>query len=179
MTQSGSSSKSALRIALLAVMTALVTVFTIIPKIYTPVVEGYISLCDVVICFAAYLFGPWVGAIAGGVGTALADLLSGFALWAPFSLLIHGLQALAIGLIARKKKDEMMPSLVRMILGGLVGIIIMVGGYYLAAALLYGFVPALTEIPFNLIQSSVGVVLGIVVSKAVARSYPPITTLME
>ena len=49
------------------------------------------------------MFGPWVGAIAGGLGTGVADLLGGYAQWAPLSFLIHGLQALLAGLIARQR----------------------------------------------------------------------------
>lgn len=52
------SSKVALKISLVAILTAVVVVFTMVPKIATPVVKGYISLCDVVICFAAFLLVP-------------------------------------------------------------------------------------------------------------------------
>ena len=56
----------ALQLALTAVLTAVVVVFTLVVRVPTPI-KGYISFCDVVITFSALLFGPWVAAIAGGL----------------------------------------------------------------------------------------------------------------
>jgi len=175
------SSKTASRIALVAVLTAVTVVFTIAVRFPTPIVKGYISLCDVVICFAAYLFGPWVAAISGGVGTAVADLLGGYSQWAPFSLVIHGAQGLLVGLFAKPRVERgqlVEASLWRLVLGGILGMAAMVGGYYLAGSLFYGFEAALVEIPLNALQAGVGVVLGIVVSKTTVRAYPPARSMM-
>ena len=168
---------TAIRIALTAVLTAVVVVFTLIVRVPTPI-KGYISLCDVVITFSAFRFGPWVAAIAGGVGTGIADLIGGYAQWAPLSFIIHGLQGLLIALIARSKagKDA---KLLLMILAGVIGMLVMTGGYYLAGGFLYGFEAALVEIPLNLMQSGVGVILGIAVSKAVLKAYPPVRALAQ
>ncbi|MFA5513458.1 MAG: ECF transporter S component [Sphaerochaetaceae bacterium] len=166
---------TAIRIALIAMLTAVVVVFTLIVRVPTPI-KGYISLCDVAIVFSAYLFGPWVGAIAGGLGTGIADLLGGYAQWAPLSFLIHGLQGLLIGLIAHRKSSKKSPMDVfffRLLFGGIVGIVVMSGGYYLAGGILYGFKAALTELPLNLLQSAVGSVVGILASHAVLKAYPP------
>lgn len=171
---------SALRIALMAVLTAVVVVFTLVVRVPTPI-KGYISLCDVIIVFSAYLFGPWVAAIAGGLGTGIADLIGGYAQWAPLSFIIHGLQGLLIALIARQGLVAgSVPgdaSVVRMGGAGVVGMIVMAGGYYLAGGFLYGFEAALVEIPLNLMQSGVGVVLGIAVSRSVLKAYPPVRSL--
>ncbi len=174
-----SSQKTALRIALVAVLTAVVVVFTLLVRVPTPI-KGYISLCDVVIYFAAYLFGPWVAAIAGGLGTGIADLIGGYAQWAPLSFIIHGAQGLLIAIIAKAPmKDGIRGDapFFRMIIGGIVGIVIMAGGYYIAGGILYGFEPALVEIPLNLLQAGVGMILGIVVTKAVQKAYPPVRAL--
>ncbi|MCK9286371.1 MAG: ECF transporter S component [Sphaerochaetaceae bacterium] len=177
------SSKVALKISLVAILTAVVVVFTMVPKIATPVVKGYISLCDVVICFAAFLFGPWVAAIAGGLGSALADLLGGYAQWAPFSLIVHGLQGMIMGCIAlpTKKKNQttLNTPVWRMALAGVVGMVVMVAGYYLTASLFYGFEPALVEVPLNLLQSGVGVIIGIIVAKSTVLAYPPVLSFMR
>ena len=173
------SPKTALRIALLAVITAVVVVFTLLVRVPTPI-KGYISLCDVVICFSAYLFGPWTAAIAGGLGTGLADLIGGYAQWAPLSFVIHAIQGLVIAIIAKPRLVKGLRTdapVLGMVLGGLAGIVVMAGGYYVAGGFLYGFEPALVEIPLNLIQSTVGMVLGIIVAKAVARAYPPVRSL--
>jgi uncharacterized membrane protein len=55
--------------------------------------------------------------------------------------------------------------------------VVMAGGYYIAGGFLYGFEAALVEIPLNLMQSGVGVILGIAVSKAVLKAYPPVRAL--
>ena len=91
-----------MRIALLAIMIAVTTVFTVIPKIPIPGTEGYLNLSDVAITFAGVAFGPIVGLVAGGVGPALADLMGGYGQWAGISLLAHGLEGFLIGLFARQ-----------------------------------------------------------------------------
>lgn len=174
--QNPSSHKQALRIALVAILTAVVVVFTLVVRIPTPI-KGYISLCDVVICFAAYLFGPWTAAVAGGLGTGIADLIGGYAQWAPLSFIIHGAQGITIALIARRKTGAADGKIWQMVLGGVAGMAVMTGGYYIAGALLYGFQAALVEVPLNLIQSAVGVALGIVASRAVLQAYPPVRDL--
>ena len=170
----------ALKVALIAILTALTTVFTIVVRVPTPI-KGYISLCDVVIVFSAYLFGPWTALITGGLGTAIADVVGGgYSQWAPFSFIIHGLQGAVIGLIARKASKSGVvsdASLWSVFGAGLLGTVIMVGGYFLVGGLFYGFEPALTEIPLNLIQAIVGVVLGIAVTKTVRKAYPPVRFL--
>ena len=174
-----STNRSALKIALIAILTAITVVFTLIVRVPTPI-KGYISLCDVIITFSAYLFGPYTAMIAGGLGTGLADIIGGYAQWAPFSFIIHGLQGLLIGLIAKKgaaSGHSIDSSIVRMIIGGIVGMGVMAGGYYLVGGMFYGFEPALVEIPLNLMQSGVGVVLGIAVSKSVSKAYPAVREL--
>jgi len=91
----------ALRIAMAAVLTAVTVVFTFMVRIPIAPTRGYINLGDVAIYFTAFTFGPITALIAGGVGTALADLLAGYGQWAPISLVIHGAQGLTAGLIIR------------------------------------------------------------------------------
>ena len=91
-------------IGLLAVLIALTAVFTLLIRIPTPA-RGYVNLSDVAITFAALTFGPWVGLIVGGLGTAIADLLAGYAPYAPISFVAHGLQGLLIGLIGFRRRD--------------------------------------------------------------------------
>lgn len=180
-TQSGSS-KVALKLALAAVLTAVTVVFTMIVRI--PTAKGYINLGDVAICFAAFTFGPWSAFIAGGLGTALADLISGYAQWAPVSFVVHGLEGLAIALLVRSRvraegvEAEIVIPLWRKILAGIVGMMIVAGGYFVGGgAFISGFSVAAVEIPANLLQSGVGVVLGLAVSQAVRRAYPPVRSL--
>jgi uncharacterized membrane protein len=156
-------------IALVAVLIALTTVFTLLIRVPTPA-RGYVNLSDVAITFASLIFGPWVGMVTGGVGTALADLLGGFAPFAPLSLVAHGLEGLLIGLIAWNRR-----SLGWMIVAWLAGSLAMVAVYLVGEGLFYtGWPLALAEAPLNAFQALVGGVIGIPLVLAVRKAYPPV-----
>lgn len=159
----------AFRIASIAILAAVTTVLTRVVQIPTPA-RGYINLGDVVIVFTAITLGPFSAMFAGGIGTALADLLSPFAVWAPISLVVHGLQGLLVGLIARARPGHVGLN----ILAGVVGIAIMVAGYLAGGSLIAGFGASLADVPGNLLQGGVGVLLGILVAAAVSTAYPPV-----
>ncbi len=159
----------AFKIASLAILIAITTVFTYIVRIPTTPTRGYINLGDVAIFFTAITFGPFSAFIAGGLGTALADLLAGYAQWAPFTFFAHGLQGLVIGLIIRNKVN--IPGI---ILSFIAATFVMAGIYYITAGFMYGFGPALLEIPGNILQNVAGVAIGVPLAAAVKKAYPPI-----
>nr|MBN1229639.1 ECF transporter S component [Anaerolineae bacterium] len=162
-------------LALTGVMTALVFALTR-PIVPTPI--GYTHLGDVAIYFTALAFGPWAGMIAGGVGTALADLLSGgYAHFAPLSLLVHGLQGLVVGLIYRQMKGSGVGLFISLLVGG----VIVVGGYFLGEMLVPiwgGPSGAVGEVWFNVVQVLVGSVGGLVYL-GVLRAYPRLSQMGE
>jgi uncharacterized membrane protein len=162
----------AMMIAIAAMMIAVTAVFTLLIRIPVPATQGYINFSDVAVYFAAATFGPWVGLVAGGLGAALADVLGGYAQFAPLTLLAHGLQGLLAGLMARNAR----PS--TLILAWLAGTVAMVGMYLLGEGfVLTGWGPALVEAPFNLLQNVVGGLVGIPLYYAVRKAYPPVTRL--
>lgn len=161
------------RITLTALMAALVFVLTLIPRFPLFTTGGYIHLGDAGITFAAVAFGPWVAAIAGGLGTALADLV-GFPQWAIFSFLVHGFQGFVLGLMLRWKLNW-----VTVVLSTIVGVFIVATGYFLAGAILQGVAVSLTEVPFNIAQALSGSLVGLPLYWAVRRSYPPIDAYRE
>jgi uncharacterized membrane protein len=157
-------------IALVAVMAAVTCVFTLIRF---PIMggRGYVHLGDMAANFAAVAFGPWFGmAIAGG-GMALADILSGYAFFAPATLIIHGLQGFVVGYIAFLSRRNQ----VAMLVGAILGEVIMVVGYFIAELTFYryGLPLALAEVPWNLAQGLFGL-LGVYLFLMVARAYPPL-----
>ena len=176
----------AFRIATLAILIAVTALFTYVVRIPVAPTRGYINFGDVAIFFTAILFGPLTAFITGGVGTALADLLAGYAQWAPFSFLAHGLQGLGIGLIikaARKmrrsssqEQDELpqKPGFVSLLIAFVVGTLIMGGIYFLTGGILVGFAAAAAEIPGNILQNLVGILIGTPLALAVWKAYPPI-----
>ncbi len=176
----------AFRIATLAILIAVTALFTYVIRIPVAPTRGYINFGDVAIFFTAILFGPITAFITGGVGTALADLLAGYAQWAPFSFLAHGLQGLGIGLIikaarkmrtgTRREKEELpqKPGFVSLLLAFVVGTLIMGGIYFLTGGVMVGFAAAAAEIPGNILQNLVGILIGTPLALAVWKAYPPI-----
>ena len=71
---------------LAALMIALMTLATLIIRIPNPATQGYINLGDAMLMTIALLFGWRIGGLAGGVGSALADALGGYFIWAPWAV---------------------------------------------------------------------------------------------
>ncbi len=160
-------------IAVMAVMIAVTAVFTMLVRVPIPATQGYFNFSDVAVYFSAFTFGPLVGLVAGGVGTAIADLLGGYAQWAPLTLFAHGLQGWIAGLLAVRRG---VPGLV---LGWLGGTVVMVGLYLVGAALVMGigWPAAIAEVPTNLLQNVLGGMVGVPLYYAVRKAYPPVTRL--
>jgi uncharacterized membrane protein len=158
-------------LAVMAVMTAVVFVLTLVIQIPTPA-KGYIHLGDAGVFFSAFAFGPWVGAIVGGLGTALADAAAGYPQWALFSFLIHGTQGLAVGLVCRR-----WPTTWGLLSSTVIGGLIVVVGYLFAGMVLSGVAAALAEVPLNIVQVAAGAVVAVPLFLAVRQAYPPITRL--
>lgn len=168
---------SSLRIASIAVLTATTFVIGYFVRFPLPASKGTFTLVDLGIFFAAYAFGPFTAAITGGVGSALFDLASGYAPYAPISLAVHGLEGLIAGLIASAGYTR--PSEpVMWVLAGFCGAAIVVGGYFLTQILFFGgLAVAITEVLPNGIQAGIGAVGGALLAAAVRRAYPPIQGL--
>lgn len=158
-------------LAVTAVMAAIVFATTMIQLTLTPD-GGYIHLGEAGIFFSAFAFGPWVGAVVGGLGTALADLTLGFPQWAIFSLIIHGLQGWVAGRVS-----ERWPTLGGEILAVIAGGIIVVAGYLPAGMILEGSGLALASVPFNALQVFIGGLVSVPLFHLVRQAYPPILRL--
>lgn len=159
----------AFKIASLAIMIAVTTVFTLIIRIPVPATTGYINFSDVAIFFTAITFGPITALLVGGIGTALADLFGGYAQWAPISFFAHGLQGLVIGLILRKRI-----SIPGLLLAFTTATIVMVGIYFITTVVMKGVGNATVEIPFNILQNLAGIIVGVPLAAAVRKAYPPV-----
>jgi len=95
-----------LLISLTALMAALCCIMTMIFQIYVPATYGYFNLGEVGVYFSALLFGPIVGAMAGGIGSMLADILLGYPHYALATLLIKGLEGFAVGYLSHKMRER-------------------------------------------------------------------------
>ena len=84
-----------------AVLAALTCVATMVVQIPMPLTKGYVNLGDVMVLTSVWLIGsPW-GVAAAGIGSAMADLLTGYAYYAPATLIIKALMAVAAFYIAK------------------------------------------------------------------------------
>ncbi len=170
---------SSLRVAAVAILTALTTVIGFV-RMPLPATQGIFTLADIAIYFSAFALGPWSACVAGGLGTALIDLIGGTAQYAPTSLVVHGLQGLVAGVIAAAAGAGARPGIrgLSWVLAGIAGTVVMAGGYLAAETLFYGgFAKAVTEVLFNIAQSIVGAVGGGLLATAVRRAYPPVQRL--
>lgn len=157
-------------LAVIAVMVAVVAVLTFAVQIPIPATGGYIHFGDAGVYFAAFAFGPIIGGIAGGVGCAIADIISGYAYWAPLTLIAHGLQGFLAGYFGYKR------GLVGMVVGWAIGSIALILVYFLGEWFIYGlgFAGALAEVGANFVQVAVGGLIGIPLVLAIRKAYPPI-----
>ena len=140
-------------------LAALTCVATMVIKIPSPL-NGYINLGDCIVLLSGWLLSPVYGFFAAGLGSALADLFSGYAAYAPATFLIKGLMALiACGGVRlfQKRVDKQFSR----IISGVTAELFMIAGYWLFEGFLYGFISSAVNIPANGLQGLAGLILGI------------------
>lgn len=161
-------------LVLTALMMCMILVMTFIIRIPIPATNGYIHLGDGMIFLSVLLLGWKYGAVAAGVGSALADLWAGYAIYAPVTLVVKFVMAMVVGLfIERVVKTDFTTLRLRVaeIMGMVIGGAFMCGGYYVAESFMYGnWVVPLTGIPMNILQFVVGVVLASALATALYRT---------
>lgn len=148
-----------LRTTLSAVMMALICVFTLLVRIPT-VSKGYLNLGDCAVLFCGWLLGPLWGTAAAGLGSALADLLAGYPIYIPGTLVIKSVMGLTVALFVKyNSKKQPHRFNLSFAAGSVAAELIMVAGYYIYEALIIGigFGPALAGVTGNVIQAAAGV----------------------
>ena len=146
-----------LRMTITALFTAMVIIMC---SFSIPVPGGHLYLCDAVICLAALLLSPFEAFVVGGIGAFLGDLIF-YPLPMFVSLVVHGLQAVVISLIAHKTFAH--HRKIASTVGVTAGSIIMVVGYFLGKTFIYSnYATALIKLPYEIAQAVLGAVLGVV-----------------
>lgn len=114
---------SSIRLVTMGLFTAIVTVVTMSFSVYVPATRGFFNIGDSMVFLSALLFGPFTGAFAGGVGSALADFLLGYSYYAPATLIIKGFEGFIVGWLNNKKPDLSKSNwrILTIILGALIG----------------------------------------------------------
>ena len=144
-----------------ALFAALACVATMSNRIPTPGTSGYIHPGDAIVILSGIILGPVYGLLAGGIGSAMADLLGGYFVYVPITFVIKGLVALVSALIYQNVGKNSKSRYVAVILGGVIDIIFVAGGYFVCEFFLYG-ASAAASIPANIIQGVGGLVLAAV-----------------
>ncbi len=159
------------RASLLAAFTCAATLLIRIP---TPT-KGYVNLGDCLVNISAWLLGPLYGTAAAGIGSALADVTSGYIVYAPATLIIKGLMAaVSFGVFAALSK-KLRSSAVSRIIAAASAETIMVVGYVSFEAIMYGSVAtAMLGVGANIVQGIMGVVSSVVIYEAVIKKIPKI-----
>ncbi|MDJ0270528.1 MAG: ECF transporter S component [Aigarchaeota archaeon] len=161
----GMRSKEAAMVAIMAAATTITTLLIVIP--FAPT-RGYFNLGDAMVMFSGLALGARLGFLAGGIGSALADILTGtFAFFAPLTLFIKGMEGFVVGLIGRGQ------GLPRQIAAVIAGALVMLSGYFAVELPLFGFGAALAELAtVNSLQVTFGAIVSLSLITAVRKAYP-------
>lgn len=159
--------KSTKHIVKSAVVAALVFIVTWSLRIPVPATSGaYMNPGDAVIYISAYLIGGPEAIIGAAIGSALADLLAGAAVYIFPTFVIKGIMALLTTALLLKRMN------VRYIIACLLGGAVMTLGYGLYELFLFGTGYALASLPANLIQWAGGSAIGIALLPVLKKLYP-------
>lgn len=143
------------KLTLAGALAALTTVATLLIQIPSPT-KGYINTGDVLVNLSAWILGPLYGSAAAGIGSALADLISGYTVYAPATLLIKAAMAVVSYFVFRRFSQKR-ESFFALLAGAVAAELVMIFGYAVFAGVLYGSVSsALLSVPENLIQGVFG-----------------------
>lgn len=146
-----------------ALLAALACVATMIIKIPSPL-KGYLNLGDCIVLVTGWMLSPAYGFLAAGLGSALADILSGYVVYAPATFVIKGIMAI-IAFYGFKLLKEKLGNMPARIISGVAAEIMMILGYFCFEGCLYGFAPSAVNIPANGVQGIAGLILGVILMK--------------
>ncbi len=150
--------KKTLKLVMAALLAAMTCVATMVIKIPLTATGGYINLGDCIVLLSGILLGPLYGGLAAGIGSALADLFSGYVAFLPATFLIKGFMAVIVGLLVKNLSKN---NAVKTAVAGALAECFMIAGYFFFEAVVMGFgLGAAASIPGNAIQGIVGLILA-------------------
>jgi len=158
--------KKLLKLVIAAMFASLTCVATMIIKIPTPT-NGYINIGDSVVLIAGSFLGPFYGVLSAAIGSMMADVFSGYIVYAPATFVIKGLMAYVTWLICGRLKQTNL----RFIISALCAEIIMVVSYFLFEAFFMGQgLAAALGLTANAVQGAANFVLGFLLFRLFNRS---------
>jgi hypothetical protein len=161
-----------------AMMTAMVMIATTFFKV--PNAMGYIHLGDGFVLLAAIILPKKYACFAGGVGAGLADIYGGYAVWAPWTLVIKIVMVLIVQLffdflMKRASNGKHIAKIAGIpfaeLFAYVLAVLWTVSGYYVAQGFISGnWIAPVADVPGNVLQASVGAVIAILVSVALGKT---------
>ncbi|NFL85440.1 ECF transporter S component [Clostridium botulinum] len=175
--QSESKTLNVKELVLMGLMIALVYLAGSIIKI--PSIGGFVHIGDCMVFLSVILLGKKKGAISSALGMFLVDVLGGYYLWAPFTLIIKGTMAYISGYILERIKSN--NSFINNIIAFAVSGVFMIIGYFIAgtimaglltekAGIIQGLIYASKDIVGNIIQVTTGVVIALPLSEVLIKA---------
>lgn len=154
--------KNLRKLVLTALFAAMACVATMVIKVPTVGTNGYVNIGDTIVLLSAWLIGGVYGGLAAGIGSCLADLISGYGTYVPGTLIIKFLMAVAAYAVYTALKKVNVNKIVAYVVSGVVAEVIMIGGYFLYESTLLGYgLAAVPSIGSNAIQGGTCLVLGL------------------
>ena len=155
-------------IVMAALMAALTCIATMIIHIPSPL-KGYINLGDCIVLSAGWILSPAYGFLAAGLGSALADLFSGYVIYAPATFVIKGLMAV-IAFYGFQMLHKKLGNFSSRMISGAAAEIVMILGYFLFEGFMYGFIPSAVNIPANGVQGIAGLIIAMILMRVIEQS---------
>ncbi|MCY8940243.1 MULTISPECIES: ECF transporter S component [Peribacillus] len=165
------SSQKTMDLIITAMLIALVFVSTFFLNIKLPIAAngGLVHLGTAMLFIASILFGPKKAALAGAIGMGLFDIVGGWTLWAPITIVARGLQGYIVGKIAWSKGRNG-TSIAFNVIATIVSIPFMIAVYYIGEGILYGnWIAPLASIPGDLVQNILGIIVAVPVCVALKK----------
>lgn len=154
-----------------ALFSALILVATAYAKI--PIGLGYVHIGDIFIMTGCFFLPPVFAVASAAIGSMLADLIAGYVIYMPVTLVVKGVMALICSLIYYKKS-----GFLRLLLGTIAASVFMLAGYFVFEGFYYGWAGAVGNIPLSLIQPAASIPVAIALIAALGR-IPYLRTLKE
>lgn len=104
--------------------------------------------------------------IAAAIGAALSDVLSGYTIYAPATLIIKSLMVVVMMLVLKldhsNGKGIKLPILIA---GAVISELLMIGGYFITDIILYRVAGAVASLPGNILQGVAAVITSVLIIK--------------
>lgn len=157
------------QIALDAMFVALTLVFTAFVNIQVPGfggAGGLIHLGNVPLFVAAIVYGKRTGTLAGALGMGLFDILSGWAVWAPCTIITCGLMGFTVGAVCKNRKSMLSKGIAIA-----AALLIKIAGYFIFESFIMGngMAAALKSVPGNIIQIAVAAIIVFIIIAPLER----------